>query len=135
MRWAIHLLGKRKPMTRPVYRAKPSERPVAKVQGELRKNSAIIAPPYSSKIIKAGALLPDTKALLSAWDPRLSVSENLRLVCHQNLLGKTSRSRAEDILAIFRQRYLFDENIARALATIVRRQFIGNTLDRIEWWP
>ncbi len=131
VRWAIHLLRKRKPMTRPVYREKPSERPVVKVQGKLRKNSAITSPSYSTKIIKAGALIPDTKALLSVWDPRLSVSENLRLMRHHNLLGKTTRSRAKDILAIFRQRYLSDENNARALATIVRRQFDGNTLDRI----
>ena len=126
-----HLLAKRKPMTRSIYRAKLSKRPVTKVQCELRKNGTTTISPYSSKIIKAGALLSDTKSLLSEWDPMMSVSENLRLVRHQNLLGKTSRSRAEDILAIFRQRYLFDENIARALATIVRRQFIGNTLDRI----
>lgn len=61
----------------------------------------------------------------------MSVSENLQRVHRQNLLGKTSRSRAEDILAIFRQRYLAEETVARALATIVRRQSNGNTLDRI----
>ena len=118
-------------MTRPIKRTKPSERSAAKVQSDLRRKGAITAPPYSSKIIKAGALLPDTKALLSAWDSGLSVSENLQRVRRQNLLGKTSRSRAEDILAIFRQRYLSEETVARALATIVRRQSNGNTLDRI----
>ena len=118
-------------MTRPINRTKPSERAAAKVESDLRRKGAITAPPYSSKIIKAGALLPDTKALLSAWDPGLSVSENLQRVRRQNLLGKTSRSRAEDILAIFRQRYLAEETVARALATIVRRQSNGNTLDRI----
>jgi len=82
-------------------------------------------------IIKAGALIPDTKALLSAWDPMLSVNENIQRVRHQNLMGKTSRSRAEDILAIFRQRYLIEEGVARALATIVNRQSHGNTVDRI----
>lgn len=91
----------------------------------------ITAPQYSSKIIKAGALLPDTKALLSAWDPGLSVTENLQRVRRQNLLGKTSRSRAEDILAIFRQRYLSEETVARALAAIVKRHSNGNTLNRI----
>ncbi len=87
--------------------------------------------PYSSKIIKAGALLPDTKVLLSCLDPGLSVSENLQRVRHQNLLGKTSRSRAEDILSIFRQRYLAEETVARALAHLVKNQCNGNTLDRI----
>lgn len=86
---------------------------------------------YSSKIIKAGALLPDTKALLASWDSGLSLTENLQRMRRQNLMGKTSRSRAEDILAIFRQRYLAEEPVARALATIVRRQSNGNTLDRI----
>lgn len=86
---------------------------------------------YSSKIIKAGALLPDTKALLAAWDTDLSVSENIHRIRHQNLLGKTSRSRAEDILAIFRQRYLTEESVVRALVAIIKRQFNGSTLDRI----
>ena len=86
---------------------------------------------YTSKIIKAGALLPDTKALLLEWDPGLTINENLHRVRHQNLLGKTSRSRVEDILSILRQRYLAEESVVRALAAIVRRQPNGNTLDRI----
>jgi len=86
---------------------------------------------YSSKIIKAGALLLDTKTLLSAWDPSLSVSENLHSIRSQNLLGKTSRSRAKEILTIFRQRYLAEETVARALATLAKRQCDSNTLERI----
>lgn len=86
---------------------------------------------YSSKIIKAGALLTDTKALLSAWDPKLSVSENIHQIQHQNLLGKTSRSRAKDILAIFRQRYLAEETVVRALLPLAKLQSNGNILDRI----
>lgn len=89
------------------------------------------SPQYSSKIIKAGALLPDTKALLSCWEPRLSVSENLQRIRRQNLLGKTSRSRADDILAIFRQRYLVEDTVAQALAHLVRNQCNGITLDKI----
>lgn len=118
-------------MTKPVNRTRPAEKGKGKVDGNLLRRGAITAPPYSSKIIKAGALIPDTKALLSSWDSGLPVSENLQLMRHQNLLGKTSRSRAEDILAIFRQRYLVEEPVARALATIVSRQSNGNTLDRI----
>jgi len=34
-------------------------------------------PPYTSRIIKASALIPDTKALLAAWNPALTVAENL----------------------------------------------------------
>lgn len=94
-------------------------------------NTQIGSPIYSSKIIKAGALIPDTKGLFAAWDPKFSVNENLQRVRCQNIMSKTSRSRAEDILAIFRQRYLAEEDVATALATIVKRQSNGNTLDRI----
>jgi hypothetical protein len=110
-------------MTKPISRTIPSERTATK--------GAFTAPKYSSKIIKAGALLPDTKVLLSVWDPEQSVSENLQRVRRQNLLGKASRSRSEDILAIFRQRYLAEDTIARTLANMVRRQSNSNTLDRI----
>ena len=61
---------------------------------------------YRSKIIKAGALLADTKTLLAHWDETRSVSENLDRFRRENIFGKASRSRVEDILAIFRQRYL-----------------------------
>ena len=104
---------------------------IAKVNLDSGGKVHFASQPYSSKIIKAGALLPDTKALLSHWDPGLSVSENLQRVRHQNLLGKTSRSRAEDILSIFRQRYLTEDTVARALAHFVKNQCNGNTLDRV----
>jgi hypothetical protein len=96
-----------------------------------RKKDVLGAPPYSSKIIKAGALLSDTKTLLSAWDPSLSVNENLHKIRNQNLLGKTSRSRVKDILTIFRQRYLSEEEVTKALTTLVRQKTNGDTLDRI----
>lgn len=111
---------------------RPSERSAAaRDKSHSGKNVHWNSLPYSSKIIKAGALLPDTKALLSNWDPGLSVSQNLERVRHQNLLGKTSRSRAEDILAIFRQRYLAEDTVVRALSRLVRNQCNGNTLERI----
>lgn len=102
-----------------------------KIKANFGKRGEIGTPLYSSRIIKAGALLPDTKVLFSVWDPNLSISENIHRIQHQNLLGKTSRSRAEDILVIFRQRYLTEESVARALATLVKRQSDGNTLNRI----
>ena len=43
-----------------------------------RKPKGASAPPlYSSKIIKAGALLGDTKTLLAHWDVAASVQENI----------------------------------------------------------
>src|SRR5207302_11415919 len=53
---------------------------------------------YTSRIIKAGALLADTKALLTHWDDSRSVAENLARARQENLFGKASRSRVEEIL-------------------------------------
>lgn len=86
---------------------------------------------YTTKIIKAGALLADTKTLLYYWNPEQSVAENLLQVRRRNLLGKSSRSRAEDILAIFRQRYLAEESVVKALAHLVKSRCRANTIDRI----
>lgn len=128
-------------MTKPMHRNSRAENAQVKVAGDLRRKGVVTTQPFSSMIIKAGALIPDTKALFSAWDPELSVGENLQRVRRQNLMGKTSRSRAGDILAIFRRRYLMEEDVARALATIVKRQSQSasrtrqagnaNTLERI----
>src|SRR5437762_705364 len=79
--------------------------------------------PYSSKIIKAGALIGDTKTLLSHWDVAASVEDNINRVQRENVFGKASRSRVEDILAIFRQRYLAEESVTKALVMLVRGKF------------
>jgi Putative inner membrane protein (DUF1819) len=87
--------------------------------------------PYSSKIIKAGALIGDTKTLLSHWDVDSSVDENLNRVRRDNVFGKASRSRVEDILAIFRQRYLTERSVTNALVTLVRAKFSTAALERL----
>src|SRR6266705_2092086 len=86
---------------------------------------------YTSKIIKAGALLADTKTMFANWDVTRSVGENLNRFQRENIFGKASRSRIEDILAIFRQRYLISEAITSSLVTLVRENFITEGLDRI----
>jgi hypothetical protein len=73
---------------------------------------------YSSKIIKAGALIGDTKTLLSHWDVDASVDANINRVQRDNVFGKASRSRVEAILAILRQRYLTEESVTKALVTL-----------------
>lgn len=88
-------------------------------------------PPYSSKIIKAGALIGDTKTLLSHWDVDASVSENIKRLQRENVFGKASRSRVEDILAIFRQRYLIEESVTRALVILSLGKFATAGLDRL----
>src|ERR1700686_5293106 len=87
--------------------------------------------PYSSKIIKAGALIGDTKTLLSHWDVDASVDENINRAQRDNVFGKASRSRVEDILAIFRQRYLTEKSVTQALVTLVRGKFPTAALERL----
>ncbi len=86
---------------------------------------------YSSKIIKAGALIGDTKTLLSHWDVSTSVAENIDRVQRDNVFGKASRSRVEDILAIFRQRYLAEECVTKSLVALVRGKFPTAALERL----
>jgi hypothetical protein len=86
---------------------------------------------YSSRIIKAGALIGDTKTLLSQWDVDASVDENIDRVRRQNIFGKTSRSRVEDILAIFRQRYLTEKPVTQALVTLVQGKFPTAAVERV----
>ncbi len=92
-----------------------------------RRSSAL----YSSRIIKAGALIGDTKTLLSHWDVDASVDENLKRVQRDNVFGKASRSRVEDILAIFRQRYLIEKSVTQALVTLARGRFPSAALERL----
>jgi hypothetical protein len=97
---------------------------------ELRKHVRSSAP-YSSKIIKAGALIGDTKTLLAHWNVDASVEENINRVHRNNVFGKASRSRVKDILAIFRKRYLSEKSVTKALVTLVRKKFPTTTLDRL----
>ncbi len=87
--------------------------------------------PYSSRIIKAGALIGDTKTLLSHWDTAASVADNIDRLQRENVFGKASRSRVEDILRIFRQRYLTEPSVTTALVTLVRGKFPSAGLDRL----
>ncbi len=86
---------------------------------------------YTTKIIKAGALLSDTRTLLSQWDSSQPVRDNLRRFREENVFGKASRSRVEDILKIFRQRYLKEEEVTKALVVLVQKRFPTASLDRI----
>jgi Putative inner membrane protein (DUF1819) len=45
-----------------------------------------------------------------------------------NLFGKASRSRVEDILAIFRMRYFTEKSVTEALVTLVRGKFPSPSL-------
>ncbi|MAX38825.1 hypothetical protein HG66A1_62030 [Gimesia chilikensis] len=86
---------------------------------------------YTSKILKAGALIGDTKTLLSHWDATSTVTENIDRIQRENIFGKASRSRVKDILRIFQQRYLTEEPVNKALVTLVRRKFPSAALERL----
>ena len=75
---------------------------------------------YTSRIIKASALIADTKVLLSEWNLDESVSDNLDRARRQNIFGKASRRRVQDILKIFRQRFFEDADIGTALVMLTQ---------------
>jgi hypothetical protein len=103
----------------------------------IRREVCMLAPvavKYTSKIIKAGALLADTKMLLENWDLQLGVPANLQLMLRENLFGKASRSRVEDILAIFRQRYLTDPGVLNSLVALVRAGWSTRNLDPVLYY-
>jgi hypothetical protein len=60
----------------------------------------------SSRILKGGAMLGDSRRLAEVWSPTIDAEENLRIAVEGNLLGKGSRSRAMDVLAILRARFV-----------------------------
>jgi len=75
---------------------------------------------YTSRLIKATALLSDTKALMASWDLSIDVAANLDNARKNNIFGKASRSRVEDILRIFRQRYFDNPQIGNALVMLIQ---------------
>ena len=77
-------------------------------------------PIYTSRIIKASALTADTRVLLAEWDLARSVAENLDRARRQNIFGKASRKRVEDVLRIFRQRFFDDPDVGTALVTLAQ---------------
>lgn len=89
---------------------------------------------YSSKIIKAGGLLADTKTLLVFWDENKSAEDNFQEARRANIFGKASRSRVEDILAIFRQRYCPNNGSDLALRRLARSALSAEIIDRVLYY-
>jgi len=101
----------------------------------MKTNSTAVAPQVlTSKIIKAGALIADTKTMLAHWDPNVGVSENISNVLTSNLFGKASRSRIEDILAVFRQRYLGSPDLTKALIVLTNGLAAPELLDSVLYY-
>jgi hypothetical protein len=53
---------------------------------------------FTVNIQKGGALLPDARRLVEVWDTDASAEVNLRRIADENLLGKATRRRLDDIL-------------------------------------
>jgi Putative inner membrane protein (DUF1819) len=83
-------------------------------------------PAYSSRITKAGALLLDARTFLAHWDSAAMTQDNLDRIRRDNLFGKASRSRVEDILAIFRQHYLVEPGGGSPRSTGTKRARPGS---------
>jgi len=91
-------------------------------------------PQYSSRIIKAGSLLADSRVYLREWDEGRSARENLAHFREVNVLGKRSRSRAEDVLAELRRRFPLespDGGPGHALLRFVKETPSPKAVDRV----
>lgn len=93
-----------------------------------------MATSFTSRIIKAGAVLDDTRVLLGDWDEGRSADENLRLALSANVFGRASRSRVEDLLPVLRSRYCRDGDVACALHRIVREKLSPHIVDRVLYY-
>ncbi len=62
---------------------------------------------FTVNIQKGGAMLEDARRLIDVWDDDIEPDENLHSIADQNLLGKTSRKRTDDVLLrILKPRYV-----------------------------
>jgi hypothetical protein len=89
---------------------------------------------YTSRLIKATALIPDTKALMAAWDLSQDWRNNFDNARRTNIFGKASRRRIEDILHIFRQRYFDDPEVGPALVTLVQGHVPAQWVDPLLYY-
>ncbi len=61
----------------------------------------------TSRLLKGGAVLGDTRRVVELWEAALSPGTNLERLSTENLLGKSSRSRLNDLLfKVIRPRYV-----------------------------
>ena len=62
---------------------------------------------FTSRLLKGGAALQDTRRVVELWSPDLSPGDNLQRLSAENLLGKPSRSRIDDLLYwVIQRRYV-----------------------------
>lgn len=89
------------------------------------------APVYSSKIIKATALIDETIIMIENWDVDKSIEDNISNLKEGNYFAKASRSRVDDILNIFRQRYLVESGIIGSLSVLLKSGCSSELINRV----
>src|SRR5207249_7119769 len=83
--------------------------------------------PYTIALSKGSALIEETKALLRTWDPKESLADFRQRVVREDLLGKMTAQRADDVVRrVFARRLLLpDDRPARALKRLVGSARLG----------
>lgn len=94
------------------------------------RDAAASADRYTIAVCKGSALLGETKALLRAWQPTETIEEFRDRVLRDDLLGKTTAYRADDIVRrFFARRFLVPAGRpALLLKRILRRSGSGALL-------
>ena len=84
---------------------------------------------YSSKIIKAPALIKDAKLFLSQWDDSISIEENVEKAIQYNIMGKSSRIFAKNIIKAFKERYYYTiEFISETAEAYFQKWFVFSSI-------
>jgi hypothetical protein len=89
---------------------------------------------YSSKIIKAPALIKDAKLFLSQWDDSISIEENVEKAIQYNIMGKSSRIFAKNIIKAFKERYILSDEQDVALRRLIKSGVDQTVVDRILYY-
>lgn len=76
---------------------------------------------FNGNIQKGGAMLEDTRRLIEVWDDDVGPDQNLRRIADENLLGKASKKRTEDVLMrILKPRFVVPgEQVIGALRSLL----------------
>lgn len=93
--------------------------------------SRVPARGYTTRVLRATALIEATKHLLREWDGSRPEAENLDLFRRPGALVKTSHQRTGDLLAVLRARYLEDAGLRRALVRLAQTRPQWPTLELV----
>ncbi len=75
---------------------------------------------YTQALAKGGALLPETRVLLQAWQPGESEADFAERVLRDDILGRSTARRVRDIVRVFALRFLQpDDTPARHLQRLI----------------